>query len=120
VPCPPPFGWAVKFFYAKFLPDGGVTTLRMEFLRWQQYWRRQTTDTAKPVMYCSRDQARSQGGGAKGGQCLNCRGGVGGGTPSCLPNPPNMMPWDTLGGQFQPPAVVNDAESPVCNGNDNE
>jgi hypothetical protein len=22
----------------------------MEFLRWQQYWRRQTTDTAKPVM----------------------------------------------------------------------
>jgi lysozyme family protein len=38
----------VKFFYAKFLPDGGVTTLQMEFLRWQQYWRRQTTDTAKP------------------------------------------------------------------------
>jgi hypothetical protein len=24
------------------------------------------------------------------------------------------------GGQFQPPAVVNDAESPVCNANDNE
>jgi hypothetical protein len=33
----PPFGRAVKFFYAKFLPDGGVTTLQMEFLRWQQY-----------------------------------------------------------------------------------
>jgi hypothetical protein len=30
------------------------------------------------------------------------------------------MPWDTLGGQFQLPAVVNDAESPVCNDNDNE
>jgi hypothetical protein len=27
---------------------------------------------------------------------------------------------DALGGQFQPPAVVNDAESPMCNGNDNE
>jgi hypothetical protein len=25
----PPFGRAVKFFYAKFLPDGGVTTLHM-------------------------------------------------------------------------------------------
>jgi hypothetical protein len=24
------------------------------------------------------------------------------------------------GGQFQPPAVVNDAELPVCNDNDNE
>jgi hypothetical protein len=48
--------------------------------------------------------------------------GGGGGVepPSCLLNPPNMMPWDTLGGQFQPPAVVNDAESPVCNDNDNE
>jgi hypothetical protein len=30
----------VKFFYAKFLPDGGIMTL--------QYWKRQTTDTAKP------------------------------------------------------------------------
>jgi hypothetical protein len=48
-------------------------------------------------------------------------GGVVEPPPSYLPNPPNMMPWDTLGGgQFQPPAVVNDAESPVCNGNDNE
>jgi hypothetical protein len=37
----------VKFFYAKFLPDGGVTTRQM-FLHWQQYWRRQTTDMAKP------------------------------------------------------------------------
>jgi hypothetical protein len=58
-------------------------------------------------------------------QCLNCRGGVGGvepPPPSCLLNPPNKMPWDTPGGQFQPPppAVVNDAESPVCNDNDNE
>jgi hypothetical protein len=30
------------------------------------------------------------------------------------------MPWDTMGGQFQPPAVVNDAESLVCNDSDNE
>jgi hypothetical protein len=29
------------------------------------------------------------------------------------------MPWDTLGVSFNP-AVVNDAESPVCNDNDNE
>jgi hypothetical protein len=43
-----PLGWAMKFFCAKFLPDGGVTTLQMEFLHWQQYWRRQTNDTAKP------------------------------------------------------------------------
>jgi hypothetical protein len=57
-------------------------------------------------------------------QCLNCRGGggVGGWTPQLFaqPPPPNKMPWDTLGGQFQPPAVVNDAELPVCNDNDNE
>jgi hypothetical protein len=45
-----PLPLAVKFFYAKFLPDEGVTTLHMELLRWQQYWIRQTTDTAKPVM----------------------------------------------------------------------
>jgi hypothetical protein len=42
--------------------------------------------------------------------------------PTCLLNPPPQtrcpgIPW---GGQFQPPAVVNDAESPVCNDNDNE
>jgi hypothetical protein len=31
------------------------------------------------------------------------------------------MPWDTPGGgQFKPPAVVNDAELPVCNDNDNQ
>jgi hypothetical protein len=29
------------------------------------------------------------------------------------------MPWGG-GGQFQPPAVVNDAESPVCNDSENE
>jgi hypothetical protein len=55
-------------------------------------------------------------------QCLNCRG-VGvepPPPPSCLLNPPNKIPWDTLGDQFQPPAVVNDAESPVCNDNDNK
>jgi hypothetical protein len=46
--------------------------------------------------------------------------GVGVEPPSCLLNPPNKMPRDTLRGQFQPPAVVNDAESPVCNDNDNE
>jgi hypothetical protein len=50
--------------------------------------------------------------------------GVGGGgwtPPSCLLNPPNKMPWDTPGGQFQPPpTVVNDAELPVCNDSDNE
>jgi hypothetical protein len=42
-------------------------------------------------------------------QCLNCRGGGGGWgveTPSCLLNPPNKMPWDTLGGQFQPPPLL--------------
>jgi hypothetical protein len=33
----PPFGRAVKFFCAKILPDGGVTTLHTEFLLWQQY-----------------------------------------------------------------------------------
>jgi hypothetical protein len=42
-----PFDWTVKFFYTKFLPDGGVTTRQM-CLHWQQYWRRQTTDMAKP------------------------------------------------------------------------
>jgi hypothetical protein len=40
--------------------------------------------------------------------------------PHLFAQPPKKMPWDTLGGQFQPPAVVNDAESPVCNDNDNE
>jgi hypothetical protein len=29
-------------------------------------------------------------------------GGWGVEPPSCLLNPPNKMPWDTLGGQFQP------------------
>jgi hypothetical protein len=28
--------------------------------------------------------------------------------------PPNKMPWDTPEGQFQPPPVVNDAESHLC------
>jgi hypothetical protein len=53
-------------------------------------------------------------------QCLNCRG-VGGLKPPfvCL-TPPNKMPWDTLWGSVSTPAVVNDAESPVCNDNDNE
>jgi hypothetical protein len=56
-------------------------------------------------------------------QCLNCRGVGGGGLnpPVVCSTPPNKMPWDTPGGQFQPPpAVVNDAELPVCNDNDNE
>jgi hypothetical protein len=45
-------------------------------------------------------------------------GGVGVEPPVvCLTPPPQN---DTLGGQFQPPAVVNDAESPVCNDNDND
>jgi hypothetical protein len=52
-------------------------------------------------------------------QCLNCQG-LGVEPPSCLLNPPNKMPWDTREGQFQPPPFVNDAESPVCNDNDNE
>jgi hypothetical protein len=41
--------------------------------------------------------------------------------PSYLLNPPKQ---DALGypggGQFQPPAVVNDVELPVCNDSDNE
>jgi hypothetical protein len=40
--------------------------------------------------------------------------------PQLFAQPPNKMPWDTPGDQFQPPAVVNDAELPVCNDNDNE
>jgi len=34
--------------YAKFLPGKNVTTLQMEFLRWQQYWKRQAQDVARP------------------------------------------------------------------------
>jgi hypothetical protein len=30
------------------------------------------------------------------------------------------MSWDTLGDSVSTPAVINDAESPVCNDNDNE
>jgi hypothetical protein len=53
-------------------------------------------------------------------------GGWGGGgglnPPSCLPNPPKHDALGYPGGvSFNPPpAVVNDAESPVCNGNDND
>jgi hypothetical protein len=47
-------------------------------------------------------------------------GGGGLNPPVVCSTPPNKMPWDTPGGQFQPPAVVNDAELPVCNDNDNE
>jgi hypothetical protein len=48
-------------------------------------------------------------------------GGGGVEPPSCLLNPPpNKMPWDTPGGSVSTPAVVNDAELPVCNDNDNE
>jgi lysozyme family protein len=43
-----PFWLGHEIFYAKFPPDGGVTTLQMEFLCWQQYWRRQATGMAKP------------------------------------------------------------------------
>jgi hypothetical protein len=49
--------------------------------------------------------------GVGGVQSLNCRGVE---PPSCLLNPQTRCP----GGQFQPPAVVNDAESPVCNDNE--
>jgi len=35
--------------YAKFLPGGDSTALRMEFLRWQQYWsRQQASDVTVP------------------------------------------------------------------------
>jgi hypothetical protein len=50
-------------------------------------------------------------------------GGWGVEPPSCLLNPPkqNALGYPGGGGgQFQPPAVVNDAELPVCNDNDNE
>jgi hypothetical protein len=48
-------------------------------------------------------------------------GGWGVEPPSCLLNPPNQGALGYPGGgQFQPPAVVNDAELPVCNDNDNE
>jgi hypothetical protein len=53
-----------------------------------------------------------------GVQCLNCQGVE---PPSCLLNPPPKQ--DALGypgGSVSTPAVVNDAESPVCNDNDNE
>jgi hypothetical protein len=53
-------------------------------------------------------------------QCLNCRG-VGGLNPQLFAQPPNQGALGYPGGgQFQPPAVVNDAELPVCNDNDNE
>jgi len=35
-------------FYAKFLPGGDVTALRMEFMRWQQLWKRQGPEAARP------------------------------------------------------------------------
>ena len=35
-------------FYAKFLPNGTSTSLRMEFMRWQQYWGRQSPETPAP------------------------------------------------------------------------
>jgi hypothetical protein len=37
--------------------------------------------------------------------------------PQLFASPPNKMPWDTLG-SVSTPAVVNDAESPVCNDNE--
>jgi hypothetical protein len=49
-------------------------------------------------------------------------GGLGGlNPPTCLLNPPKQDALGYPGGvSFNPPAVVNDAESPVCNDNDNE
>jgi hypothetical protein len=54
-------------------------------------------------------------------------GGGGGGVRGGGLNPPvvcltpqTRCPGDTLGVSFNPPAVVNDAELPVCNDNDNE
>jgi len=38
----------VGSFYAKFLPGGNVTALRMEFMRWQQLWKRQGPEAARP------------------------------------------------------------------------
>jgi hypothetical protein len=48
-------------------------------------------------------------------QCLNCRGDWGVEPPSCLLNPPPKQdaPGYPGGCSFNPPAVVNDAESPV-------
>jgi hypothetical protein len=51
-------------------------------------------------------------------QCLNCRGVE---PPQLFAQPPKHDALGYPGGvSFNPPAVVNDAESPVCNGNDNE
>jgi hypothetical protein len=50
-------------------------------------------------------------------------GGLGGlnPPPSCLLNPPKQDALGYPGGVgFNPPAVVNDAELPVCNDNDND
>jgi hypothetical protein len=58
-------------------------------------------------------------------QCLNCRG-LGVESPSCWLNPPvvcSTPKQDALGypgGSVSTPAIVNDAELPVCNDNDNE
>lgn len=34
--------------YSKFLPENNVAALQMEFMRWQQYWRRQPTHVERP------------------------------------------------------------------------
>ena len=43
-------------FYRRFLSDEDVTALRMEFLRWQQYWLRQPTTVQRPD--CATDTLR--------------------------------------------------------------
>jgi hypothetical protein len=34
--------------YSTFLPDNNVDALQMEFMRWQQYWRRQPSVVERP------------------------------------------------------------------------
>jgi hypothetical protein len=60
---------------------------------------------------------------ASGIQCLNCRGVGGEVEPPVVCSTPETrcpgIPWGG-GSVSTPSAVVNDAESPVCNDNDNE
>jgi hypothetical protein len=57
------------------------------------------------------------------GAVFELPGGGGVEPPSCLLNPPppkQDAPGYPGGVSFNPPVVVNDAESPVCNDSDNE